>query len=145
MKVVVLDKKSFILPHVERGKFIRLLRLGLEYNRDKGSYSINSFDKIEELIDTISSIINDEVMFLQNCLMCSKVFSCSDCKYADVCATKNLPFQCVCPQCLKKGKHINKKHSEASECDQFCQQHSFSFFGASNVILGQGSLSQSYS
>ena len=104
MKVVVLDKKSFMLPRIERENFIRLLRLGLEYNRNKGSYTINHFDKIEELIDTISSILNDEVIFLQNCLMCGKVFSCSDCNYADVCATKNLPFQCVCPQCLKDGK-----------------------------------------
>jgi len=107
--VVVLDKKSFILPRVEREKFVRLLRLGLGYNREKGSYSINNFDKIEELIDTISSILNDEVMFLQNCLMCTKVFSCSDCKYAEVCTTKNLPFQCVCPQCLKGGKPHQQK------------------------------------
>ncbi|MHC3129218.1 MAG: hypothetical protein IBV52_03980 [Candidatus Bathyarchaeota archaeon] len=116
-EVVVLDKKSFILPYVERGKFSRLLRLGLEYNRDKGTYSINNFGKIEELVDTISSILNDEVLFLQNCLMCSKDFACSDCKYADFCATKNLPFQCVCPQCLKEGKTHQQKHSETSDGD----------------------------
>jgi len=109
MKVVVLDKKSFILPRVEPEKFRRLMRLGLEYNRNKGTYSISHFGNIEELIDTISSILNDEVLFLQNCLMCAKVFSCSDCKYADVCATKNLPFQCVCPQCLKEGKTHQQK------------------------------------
>jgi len=109
MKVVVLNKKAFVLPRVEKEKFIRLMRLGLEYNRDKGSYSISHFGKIEELIDTISSILNDEVLFLQNCLMCSKDFPCSDCKYADFCATKNLPFQCVCPQCLKEGKTHQQK------------------------------------
>ena len=104
IKLVVLNKKGFVLPRTERDQFIRLMRLGLEYNRDKGLFSINNFDKIEELLDTISSILHDEVMFLQNCLKCDKDFSCSDCKYADYCETKNLPFQCLCTQCLTKRK-----------------------------------------
>ena len=85
------------------------MRLGLEYNRDKGTFNISHFDNIEGLLDTISSILNDEVLFLQNCLMCSKDFPCSDCKYVDFCETKNLPFQCVCPQCLKAGKTHQQK------------------------------------
>ena len=107
--MVVLNKKGFVLPRVEREQFIRLMRMGLEYNRDKGAYSISHFDSIEELLDTLSNILNDEVLFLQNCLICSKDFPCSDCKYADFCATKNLPFQCVCPQCLKEGKTPQQK------------------------------------
>lgn len=107
--MVVLNKKSFTLPRVEREKFSHILRLGLEYNRDKGVYSIKSFDKIEELTNTLSSILNDEVLFLQNCMICSKVFSCSDCKYGDDCATKNLPFECVCPQCLKPENSHQQK------------------------------------
>ncbi|MCW4015487.1 MAG: hypothetical protein NWF06_03880 [Candidatus Bathyarchaeota archaeon] len=107
--MVVLNKKSFTLPYLEREKFSRLLRLGLEYNRDKGVYSIKSFDKIEELTNTLSSILNDEVVFLQNCLICSNVFSCSDCNYAELCETKNLPFECVCPQCLKEDKTHQQK------------------------------------
>jgi len=108
-EMVVLNKKSFILPHVEQEKFRRLMRLGLEYNRNKGTYSISHFGNIKELIDTISSILNDEALFLQNCLICNKDFPCSDCKYADFCETKNLPFQCVCPQCLKKGENSQQK------------------------------------
>jgi len=69
--MVVLNKKAFALPRVEREHFIRLMRLGLEYNRDKGTFSISSFDNIEGLLDTISSILKDEVLFLQNCLMCN--------------------------------------------------------------------------
>jgi len=102
--MVVLNKKGFVLPHTERDKFIRLMRLGLEYNRDKGTFSIKSFDNIEEAMDTISSILNDEVQFMQNCLICNKDFPCSDCKYADFCETKNLPFQCVCSECLTEQK-----------------------------------------
>ena len=107
--MVVLNKKAFTLPRVEREQFIRLMRLGLEYNRDKGIFSISSFDNIEALLDTISSILNDEVLFLQNCLICNKDFPCSECKYVDFCETKNLPFQCVCPQCLKNGKNSSAK------------------------------------
>jgi hypothetical protein len=102
--MVVLNKKAFVLPRVERDKFIRLMRLGLEYNRTTGTFSISHFDNIEEVLDTISSILNEEAMFLQNCMICNKDFACSDCKYIDFCETKNLPFQCVCSQCLKSGE-----------------------------------------
>jgi hypothetical protein len=107
--MVVLNKKAFVLPRVGRDKFIRLMRLGLEYNRDKGTFSISRFDKIEEILDAISGILNEEAMFLQNCLKCKKDFPCSDCKYIDFCETKNLPFQCVCPQCLKTGENPQQK------------------------------------
>jgi hypothetical protein len=103
--MVVLNKKAFVLPRVGRDQFIRLMRLGLEYNRDRGTFSISHFDNIEEVLDAISGILNEEAMFLQNCLICNTDFPCSDCKYVDFCETKNLPFQCVCPQCLKKGEN----------------------------------------
>lgn len=106
--MAVLNKKSFKLPRVEKDKFILLLRLGLEYNREQGSYSIGSYNNIERLIDVISGILNVErVMFLQNCTICGSDFPCHDCKYYELCATKNLPFYCVCPQCLKEGKTLN--------------------------------------
>jgi len=103
--MVVLNKKAFKLPRVEKEKFILLLRLGLEYDREQGSFCISSYNNIERLLDTISSILNDEkVMFLQNCILCGRDFPCSDCKYYDLCSTKNLPFHCVCTQCLKEGR-----------------------------------------
>ena len=102
--MVVLNKKAFVLPRVERDKFVRLMRLGLEYNRTTGTFSISHFDNIEEVLDTISSILNEEALFLQNCLICNKDFPCSECNYTEFCETKNLPFQCVCPQCLKSDE-----------------------------------------
>ncbi|PVX23852.1 MAG: hypothetical protein CW716_11160 [Candidatus Bathyarchaeum sp.] len=102
--MVVLNKKGFVLPRIERDQFIRLMRLGLEYDRNKGVFRIISFDKIQEAMDTISSILNDEIQFMQTCSICNKDFPCTDCKYADFCETKNLPFQCVCPQCLMGKK-----------------------------------------
>lgn len=103
--MVVLNKKAFKLPRVEKEKFILLLRIGLEYDREQGSFCISSYNNIERLLDTISSILNDEkVMFLQSCILCGRDFPCSDCKYYDLCSTKNLPFHCVCTQCLKEGR-----------------------------------------
>ncbi len=99
--MVVLNKNAFKLPRVEKEKFVNLLRLGLDYNRDKNVYLIKSFNNIEKLMDTISSILGVEVVFLQNCIRCGKDFSCKECSYKDFCTTKNLPFSCVCPQCLR--------------------------------------------
>jgi hypothetical protein len=105
--MIVLNKKAFKLPRVEKDKFILLLRLGLEYNRETGCYRISSYNNIEKLIETVSGLLNaDKVMFLQSCIICNKDFACQDCKYYELCTTKDLPFHCVCPQCLKEGKQL---------------------------------------
>ena len=55
--VVVLNKKAFKLPRVEKEKFILLMHLGLDYNREQGVFSIKSYNNIEKLMDTISGIL----------------------------------------------------------------------------------------
>ena len=103
--MVVLNKKGFRLPRVEKEKFILLLRLGLEYNREQAVFCVSSYNNIEKLRDTIANILSvDEVTFAQSCALCGKDFPCKGCKYYESCSTKNLPFECVCPQCLKEGK-----------------------------------------
>jgi hypothetical protein len=104
----VLNKKAFKLPRVEKEKFILLLNLGCEYNREQGVFSIKNYNNIEKLMDTISGILNTEVVFLQSCTRCGKDFACGDCKYDELCTTKNLPFGCVCPQCLKDRKQFEE-------------------------------------
>ena len=107
--MVVLNKKAFRLPRVEKEKFILLLRLGLEYSREQGTFCVSSYNNIEKLTDTIASILNvEEVSFAQACVLCGKDFPCTGCKYYDSCATKNLPFHCVCPECLRKGKQTEE-------------------------------------
>jgi len=110
--VAVLNPKGFKLPRVEKEKFILLMHLGLDYNREQGVFSIKSCNNIEKLMDTMASILGTEVVFLQTCTRCGKAFPCSECKYNDLCGTKNLPLSCVCPRCLKDRKpfeeHIEK-------------------------------------
>jgi hypothetical protein len=107
--LVVLDKNAFKLPRVEKDKFILLLRLGLEYNREQGVFSISSYNNIEKLVDVISGILNvEKVMFLQSCIICGGDFPCQDCKYYELCTTKDLPFHCICPSCLKGRKNVQK-------------------------------------
>jgi hypothetical protein len=102
----VLNKKGFKLPRVEKEKFMLLINAGLSYNREQGLYSIKSCNNIETLLDTIGGILNTEVVFLQSCMRCGKDFACGDCKYDELCTTKNLPFSCVCPQCLRDRKQF---------------------------------------
>ena len=104
----VLNKKAFKLPRVEKEKFILLIHLGLDYNREQSVYSIKSYNNIEKLMDTIAGILNTEVVFLQSCIRCGKDFACGDCKYDELCTTKNLPFGCVCPQCLRDRKQFEE-------------------------------------
>ena len=106
--VALLSKKAFKLPRVEKEKFILLIRLGLDYNREQGVFSIKSYNNIEKLTGAIASILNSEVVFLQSCTRCGKDFPCSDCKYNELCTTKDLPLSCVCPQCLRERKQFEE-------------------------------------
>jgi len=99
--VLVLNSKAFRLPRLEKEKLISLMHLGLDYNRDQGIFSIKSCNNIEKIIEAVGSILGSEVVFLQSCTRCGKDFPCSNCKYYEVCTTKNLPFSCVCPHCLR--------------------------------------------
>lgn len=105
---IVLNGKGFKLPRLEREKFVNLMHLGLDYNRDTMLFSIKSFNNIEQIIDCVSDILKDEVVFLQNCVRCGKAFPCKGCSYIELCTTKNLPFSCVCPQCLRDRKNFEQ-------------------------------------
>jgi hypothetical protein len=106
--MVVLNKKAFKIPRMEKEKFVNLMHLGCDYNRDQGIFSIKSYNNIEKLMESIASILGTEVIFLQSCNRCGKDFSCVDCTYNESCATKNLPFSCVCPKCLRDRKHFEQ-------------------------------------
>jgi hypothetical protein len=105
---IVLNSKGFKLPRLEREKFLNLMHLGLDYSRDTMLFSIKSYNNIEQVIDEVSAILKDEVVFLQNCIRCGKAFPCKGCSYIDMCTTKNLPFSCVCPQCLRDRKNFEE-------------------------------------
>jgi hypothetical protein len=106
--MVVLNKKAFKLPRVEKEKFILLINAGLGYNREQYLYSIKNYNDIENLMDLIKGILDTEVIFLQSCTRCEKDFACNDCKYDELCTTKNLPFDCVCPHCLRDRKQFEE-------------------------------------
>jgi hypothetical protein len=63
--MVVLNKNCFRLPRVEKDKFVLLLRLGLDYNREKGYFSIKNYNNIDKLRDTLCDILKSEIVFLQ--------------------------------------------------------------------------------
>ena len=101
--MVVLNKKAFKLPFMDREKFLLLMRLGLNYDKPSGPFCLKNFNNIEKLADALAEILKvDEVTFTQTCDVCGKDFTCSACKYLELCATKNLPFQCVCTECLHR-------------------------------------------
>ena len=106
--VTALNPKAIKLPRVEREKFILLIGLGLDYNSELGVYSIKNYNNIEKLIETIGVILNTEATFLQTCTRCGKQFSCGDCKYSELCTRKDLPFSCVCAQCLRDRKQFEQ-------------------------------------
>ncbi len=106
--VIVLNPKGFKLPRVEKEKFVLLIRLGIDYNREQCLYSIKNYNNIEKLIETISEYFEIEVDFSSKLHSVRKRFSCSDCNYNDLCTTRDMPFSCVCPHCLRDRKHFEE-------------------------------------
>jgi hypothetical protein len=105
--MVVLNKNGFKLPRVEREKFILLIRLGLDYNSQKMLFSIKNYNNMDKLRDALQEILKSEVVFTQTCVICGTDFGCAGCKYAEFCSTKDLPFTCVCPKCLKGERAVS--------------------------------------
>jgi hypothetical protein len=106
---VLLNKKGFKLLRVEKEKFMLLIRLGLEYNNQNMLYNIKNYNNINQLRETLQNILKSEIVFTQTCTICNTDFGCSTCKYAKTCPTKDLPFNCVCNQCLRPKKQVQQK------------------------------------
>jgi hypothetical protein len=114
----ILDKKGFKLPYVDSQTYRDLLRLGLLYDKQLRSYSAEGLDEIrgEAVRGLLSRILHEQVCFEQpsensrniragqTCLICSKGFACDECRYFELCETKNVPSNCVCGKCLEEGK-----------------------------------------
>ena len=107
--MTVLNKKGFRLPRLEKEKFVLLMRLGLNYDRASGMYSVVNCNNIEKLVGALSEILGDhDLSFTQTCLACGRDFPCNECRYYELCETRDLPFSCVCGKCLEQGKTLKE-------------------------------------
>ena len=104
--MVVLNKKAFKLPRMDPEVFKLLMRLGLEYDRGAGVFRVVNLNNAEKLFDTLSGILSDlNVSFTQTCEECGRDFACIECRYYELCETRNYPSGCVCGKCLEEGKN----------------------------------------
>ncbi len=85
-----------------KDKFIELMRIGIGYNRQNGTFFINDLDRLEQVKAVLSEILREEVTFAQTCSICGIVFSCHECHFYDACGTRDIPLYCVCPTCYAK-------------------------------------------
>jgi hypothetical protein len=116
-----LDKKGFKLPYVDSLTYRELLRLGLRYDRTQKTYSAEDLDSasMDSVLELLSKILQDKACFTQTtetvgntaraaqtCLVCRKQFPCQECRYYELCETRNLPLSCICGKCLEEGKTL---------------------------------------
>jgi len=97
----ILNKDKIKLPHMERNKFIKLMKTGLGYER--GFFYIKDLNRAEEIRDALSEILNEEIAFSHECIICEKEFLCLKCKYYETCSSRDLPFHCICKNCSVKS------------------------------------------
>lgn len=102
-KIRILNKNEIKLPYMKRSKFVELIRMGLGY--EHGIFHIVDFNRVEEIKDALSEILNKEIIFSQICIMCGNEFLCIKCKYYRTCLSKDLPFHCICKKCSVKNTY----------------------------------------
>jgi hypothetical protein len=116
----VLSKKVFKLPYVDGQTYRELMRLGLGYDKSLRSYSAEQLDEgqVGAVLSLLSKILHEQVCFdlsvkdvqggrvSQTCLICGKSFACDDCRYFELCKTKNIASICVCRKCLEEGETV---------------------------------------
>ena len=83
-----------------KDKFIELIKRGLEY--EHGVFYIKDLNRVEKIKDILSDILNAEIAFPQTCLICGREFLCLECKYYEVCESRDLPFHCICKNCYEE-------------------------------------------
>ncbi len=94
--MVVLNKRGFKLPRLEREKFIELVRGGFGYQN--GFFFIKDSNN-DKILPTISAVLEESVGFTQTCAICMKEFPCGDCTFYSICPTRDLPLHCLCRNC----------------------------------------------
>ncbi len=117
----VLDRKGFKLPYVDGQTFRELMRLGLRYDRQLRCYSAEELNELnlDSALELLSKILHEKVCFeqtagaagkggqaMQTCLVCGKSFPCQECRYYELCETRETPSKCICGKCLEEGKTI---------------------------------------
>ena len=103
--MVVLNKNAFRLPRVDPEMFKLIIRLGLSYDRESGTFRVANSNNIEKLVETLKEILHESgIGFTQSCVACGRDFPCQECRYYELCETRDKPSGCICGNCLEEGK-----------------------------------------
>ena len=102
-----LHKQRFKLPFIGRERFRELTKMGVSYQQ--GFFYISNLNNVEKIVDALSEILKEEVIFTQKCNICDREFLCGECSYYDSCPSKNLPFRCICKECSQQ-KYIYEQY-----------------------------------
>jgi hypothetical protein len=95
-----LHKRRFKLPFIGRERFRELAKMGVSYQQ--GFFFISNLNNVEKIVDSLSEILKEEVIFTQTCHICNSEFLCTDCNYYGACPSRNLPFHCICKTCFQQ-------------------------------------------
>ena len=100
-------KQRFKLPFIGRERFRELTKMRVSYQQ--GFFFISNLNNVEKIVDSLSEILKEEVMFIQTCHICDREFLCTECNNYDSCPSKNLPFHCICKTCSQQ-KNIYEQY-----------------------------------
>jgi hypothetical protein len=99
MKIVL--GQYFRLPRLGKDVFIKLMKLGVKYDKKHGFIFDDQTD-VKSVVLLISDVLGEEVKLYTRCaLEDDNVAPCDECLYKEDCDRKVVSFLCLCNDCYK--------------------------------------------
>jgi aspartate/tyrosine/aromatic aminotransferase len=97
MKIIV--GEWFWIPRVEGDIFKKIVKKnGLKYNNSKGFQTTSETD-LKDIVTILNKALDEEVVMMLKCFICSAQIDCSNCRYSDACESISSFQKCLCEEC----------------------------------------------
>jgi hypothetical protein len=120
----LLDPTGFKLPYMGKDKFIQLMRAGISYDRNSGSFGVRRLDSLDTVEERLTGILSRPVKFarpgqnivvaegstIQECYVDGQQVPCNRCEFVQACPTHvitSLKF-CLCDETLADPEAYQK-------------------------------------
>jgi replication factor C large subunit len=120
----LLDPTAFKLPYMGKDKFIQLMRAGITYDKNSGSFAVRRLDNLEAAEERLTGILSRPIKFarqdqapvagqhkaIQECYVDGKPAPCDKCEFIQACPTHEITSlkYCLCEETAADPKGYEK-------------------------------------
>jgi hypothetical protein len=130
----LLDPTAFKLPYMGKDKFIQLMRAGITYDKNSGSFAVRRLDNLEAAEERLTGILSRPIKFarqdqapvagqhkaIQECYVDGKPAPCDKCEFIQACPTHGITSlkYCLCEETAADPKAYEKYITKSSSLSE---------------------------